>query len=225
VTQQGLIFDLDGTLVDSLPGIAASLNRALASQRLPQHALHAIRGFIGNGARVLVSRAAPQGSAEPLLTALEQAFKTDYDLTWPQGTVVYPGVAALLAELHHQGVALAVLSNKPHAFTTAMVDGVFSTVAFSAVLGQRAGIPHKPDPAGANEIAAILGLPARAVTLIGDSTMDIETARRAGMRAVAASWGYHDREALEAVMPDALIDTPEELLPLLKKGGWSPWNP
>jgi len=216
VTVQGLIFDLDGTLVDSLPGIAASLNRALASLSLPPHGLHAIRGFIGNGARVLVSRAAPPGSDEPLLAALEQAFKADYDLTWPQGTLVYPGVAGLLAELQKRGTALAVLSNKPHAFTTAMVGGMFPAVAFAAVLGQRAGIPHKPDPAGANEIAAILGLPAQGLTLIGDSTMDIETARRAGMQTVAVSWGYHDREALEAVMPDALIDTPDELFALLQ---------
>lgn len=216
MTPQGLIFDLDGTLVDSLPGIAASLNRALASLSQPQHALHAIRGFIGNGARVLVSRAAPTGATEPLLAALEQAFKADYDLTWPQGTGVYPGVASMLAELHLRGVALAVLSNKPHAFTTAMVGGVFPAAEFVAVLGQRAGIPHKPDPAGANEIIAKLGLPVQAVTLIGDSTMDIETARRAGLRAVAANWGYHDRDALEAAMPDALIDTPEELLQLLK---------
>ena len=211
-----MIFDLDGTLVDSLPGIAGSLNRALTSLGLPSHSSRAIRGFIGNGARVLVSRAAPAGSAEPLLAALEQAFKADYDRTWPQGTAVYPGVAGMLTQLQRRGMALAVLSNKPHAFTTAMVGSLFPASTFAAVLGQRAGIPHKPDPAGAVEIAAVLGLPAAAVTLIGDSTMDIETARRAGMRALAVSWGYHDHEALQAAGPDALSATPQEVPGLLE---------
>lgn len=215
VTPQGLIFDLDGTLVDSLPGIATSLNRALASSGLPPHSLGAIRGFIGNGARVLVSRAAPEGADEPLLTLIEREFKADYDLTWVHGTTAYPGVAALLAKLQQTEIPLAVLSNKPHGFTTAMVSGLFPTVAFAAVLGQRPGIPHKPDPAGAFEIAALLGVPAQAGMVIGDSTMDIETARRAGMRAVAVSWGYHDRASLVAASPDALIDSPAELLGLL----------
>ena len=219
MTTQGLIFDLDGTLVDSLPGIASSLNRALARVGLPVHPLRAVRGFIGNGARVLVSRAAPEGTDEALLDGLERAFKDDYDRTWPQGSVAYPGVAGLLADLQQRRIPLAVLSNKTHPFAAAMVSGLFPEVSFAAVLGQRSGIAHKPDPAGAFEIAAMLGLPAQALMVIGDSTMDIETARRAGMRAVAVSWGYHDREALLAARPDALIETPEELSGLLDGAG------
>lgn len=215
MTKQGLIFDLDGTLADSLAGIANSLNRALASFQLPEHPLHAVRGFIGNGARVLVTRGAPEATGEAVLDGLERAFKVDYDLTWPQGTTAYPGVAGLLADLQQRGVPLAVLSNKPHPFTVAMVDALFPGVSFAAVLGQRPGTPHKPDPAGALEIAGMLGLPAKSVMMIGDSTMDIATARRAGMRAVAVSWGYHDREALVAAGPDAMIDEPGEMLGLL----------
>ncbi len=216
MTPQGVIFDLDGTLVDSLPGIAASLNRALAGVGLTQHSLQAIRGFIGNGVAVLMSRAAPQGAAAPQLVALEEAFKVDYDLTWREGTVVYPGVAGLLAELQRRGVPLAVLSNKTHAFTTAMVSGLFPRVAFAAVLGQRSGIPHKPDPAGAVEIASLLGQPVQWLTMVGDSTMDIETAHRAGMRSVGVTWGYHNRDGLAAARPDALSDTPQELLGFLE---------
>jgi phosphoglycolate phosphatase len=217
VTRQGLIFDLDGTLVDSLPGIANSLNRALDGLHLPVHSLQAVRGFIGNGARMLVSRAAPSGADESVLERLEQAFKTDYDLTWPQGTAAYPGVVGVLVELHRRGFPLAVLSNKPHAFTTAMVSAMFPEVSFAAVLGQRPGIPHKPDPAGAVEIATMLDLPPQACTVIGDSTMDVETARRAGMRAVAVSWGYHDRDALCAALPFVMIDSAGELLGLLDR--------
>ena len=96
-----------------------------------------------------------------------------------------------------------------------MVSALFPEVAFAAVLGQRSGMPHKPDPAGAFEIAALLGLSPQACTVIGDSTMDLETARRSGMRAVAVTWGYHNREALLAALPDAVIDAPEELYGLL----------
>lgn len=215
MTPHGLIFDLDGTLVDSLPGIANSLNQALASLQLPLHSLQAVRGFIGNGARVLASRAAPAGAADALIAGIEQAFKADYDLTWPSGTAAYPGVGGVLLELQGRGIPLAILSNKPHAFTTAMVSALFPEVGFAAVLGQRPAMPHKPDPAGAFEIAALLGLPPQACTVIGDSTMDLETARRAGMRAVAVTWGYHDREALLTALPDAVIDAPEELYGLL----------
>jgi phosphoglycolate phosphatase len=215
MTPHGLIFDLDGTLVDSLPGIANSLNQALGSLQLPLHSLQAVRGFIGNGARVLASRAAPAGAADALIAGIEQAFKADYDLTWPGGTAAYPGVSGVLLELQGRGIPLAVLSNKPHAFTTAMVSALFPEVAFAAVLGQRSGMPHKPDPAGAFEIAALLGLSPQACTVIGDSTMDLETARRSGMRAVAVTWGYHNREALLAALPDAVIDAPEELYGLL----------
>jgi len=224
VTAQGLIFDLDGTLVDSLPGIADSLNRALGNLRLPLHSFQEVRRFIGNGARVLVTRAAPEGADQTQLERLESEFKADYELTWPGGTVTYPGVTRLLAALRQRGIPLAVLSNKPHPFTTAMVKALFPEVSFAAVLGQRPGIPHKPDPAGALEIAAKLGVAASAGVVIGDSMMDIETARRAGMRAVAVSWGYHDRDALLAALPDALIDAPEELHELLDRspGGGFP---
>ena len=216
VTTYGLIFDLDGTLVDSLPGIANSLNRVLGSLRLPRHSLHAVRGFIGNGARVLISRAAPLVTDDELLGQIEQAFKADYDRAWPTGSAVYPKVTGMLEELQRREVPIAVLSNKTHAFTTAMVPTLFPNISFAAVLGQRAGIAHKPDPAGAFEIAALMGLPPKACMVIGDSTIDLETARNSGMTAIAVTWGYHDRAALLARLPDAIIDTPEELLSLLE---------
>lgn len=207
----GLIFDLDGTLVDSLSGIAASLNHALAASGLPVHPPGSVRKFIGNGAKILIRRATPADADETLLNTLEQAFKSHYDLTWPDGTRVYDGIHDLLVNLQHRGHPLAVLSNKPHPFTEAIVARMFPTVRFSAVLGQRDGIPHKPDPAGALEIAASLQLPPEHCTLVGDSTMDLETARNAGMRAVAVTWGFQDREQLLAAGADVMIDTPEEL--------------
>lgn len=213
--KHGLIFDLDGTLVDSLRGIAASLNKALAASGLPAHPPKSVRSFIGNGARILVRRAAPADADEALLRTVEQAFKSHYDLNWPDGTAVYDGIDDLLATLQQRGHPLAVLSNKPHPFTGAIVSKIFPTVRFSAVLGQRDGIPHKPDPAGALEIAASLHLPTEHCIVIGDSTMDLETARNAGMRAVAVTWGFQDREQLVAAGADLIAEDPAELLEML----------
>lgn len=210
--KHGLILDLDGTLVDSLAGIAGSLNRALAASRLPTHPLPAVRGFIGNGARVLIQRAVPAGSTECLLDTVEQAFKSDYDLTWPTGTFAYEGILDLLETLQARGCPLAVLSNKPHPFTTVMVAQIFPSIHFAVVLGQRGGVPHKPDPAGALEISKTLGLSPENCTIIGDSTMDIETAHNAGMKSIAVTWGFHDRERLLAAGPDQLVNAPGDLL-------------
>ena len=218
--KQGLIFDLDGTLVDSLRGIAASLNSALTASGLPVHPLTAVRWFIGNGSRILVERAAPADSDEALLHTVEQAFKADYDLTWPDGTTAYVGIAKLLESLQLRGHPLAVLSNKPHAFTETIVSRMFPTIPFAAVLGQRAGIPHKPDPAGALEISNSLHLRPQDCIVIGDSTMDLETARNAGMRAIAVTWGFHDRERLVAAGADLIADHPAGMLEIFSR----PWN-
>ncbi len=208
----GLIFDLDGTLVDSLDGIAGSLNRVLAARGLPEHSREAVRGFIGNGSRVLIERAVPDAT---LVDTLENDFKADYDKTWRDGTAPYAGIPELLETLKRRGHPLAVLSNKPHPFTVEIVASMFPGIRFASVLGQRAGIPHKPDPRGALEIAAELELASADCIVIGDSTMDLETARRAGMRAIAVTWGYHDRPRLVEAGAEILAENPAELADLL----------
>lgn len=208
----GLIFDLDGTLVDSLQGIAASLNQALTASGLPTHPPAVVRGFIGNGARILIECATPPDASKDMLDTVEKAFKADYDSTWRVGTVVYDGITDLLETLQCRGYPLAVLSNKPHPFTEAMVSKMFPTIHFASVFGQRQGIPHKPHPAGAFEIASALQRHPENCAVIGDSTMDIETARNAGMRAIAVTWGFHDRARLAAAGADVMVDTPGELV-------------
>ncbi|MES2438274.1 MAG: HAD-IA family hydrolase [Verrucomicrobiota bacterium] len=214
--KHGLIFDLDGTLVDSLQGLSSSVNHALADSVLPTHSSEAIRGFIGNGARILIERAAPAGAAEELLITLEQAFRSHYDASWPNGTFSYGGITALLESLQALGHPLAVLSNKPHPFTETIVSRIFPTIRFTSVLGQRAGVPHKPDPAGALEISKAFGLHPADCAVIGDSTMDIETARNAGMLAIAVTWGFHDPERLIASGADFLADSPADLLDVIE---------
>ena len=210
-----LIFDLDGTLVDSLPGIAASLNRTLDAHGLPGHADARVRSFVGDGIHMLVRRAVPAGTEPALLDSLISLFKKDYDLSWAAGTKVYPGVHAMLAGLQREGYQMAVLSNKVHDFTVAMTRTVFPEIHFAGVLGQRDGIPHKPDPAGAIQLADMLGTTPGNCVVIGDSTMDLDTATNAGMKAVAVAWGYHDRQRLLDAGAIEIIDNPSELAGLL----------
>jgi phosphoglycolate phosphatase len=192
--RKGWIFDLDGTLVDSLPGIAASLNAALACNDQPTHSEGAVRGFIGDGAEMLVRRAL-EGNEGDFFQRVLTSFREHYAEHWPAGTVPYAGIPELLAELRSRGDCLAVLSNKPHAFTEQIVDALFPG-KFDHVLGQRPGIAHKPDPAGLREILALPDWPVGESVLIGDSVMDLQTASAAQIRSIAVTWGYHDREQL-----------------------------
>ena len=208
-----LIFDLDGTLVDSLPGIAASLNRALALHGLRSHSHAAVRGFIGDGAKMLVTRALSPGEAALHSESILKSFAQDYAISWPDGTVPYKGIPALLAHLKSRQIPLAVLSNKPHPFTLEIVETLFPPNTFTSILGNREGLPHKPDPTGALESAAKLStLPGNCI-LIGDSTIDLDTARNAGLRSIAVTWGYHDRKHLSGA--DRIVDNVDELFSAL----------
>jgi len=211
-----LIFDLDGTLVDSLPGIAATLNRTLSAHGMQEYPDAMVRSFVGDGLRNLILRAMPNDSDHGFIDSMLGLYRKDYELNWRSGTRVYPGIQLMLAELQTSGFPLAVLSNKVHEFTVEMVTSIFPNIHFPAVIGQRDGVPHKPHPAGALQIAHLLGYAPANCVVIGDSTMDIETATNAGMRAVAVSWGYHDRTRLLAAGAGTIIDSPSELPALVE---------
>lgn len=212
---QAAIFDLDGTLVDSLPGIAASLNRALASHGHPPHELDAIRSFIGNGSWMLCRRGVPDSLPDRDADAVNRAFMADYRDTWLQGTELYPGVQEMLAQLKSDGLPLAVLSNKPHPFTSDIVASLFQSGTFAQVLGHRAGTTPKPDPSGALEIAQVIGVQPESFAFIGDSLVDHETAKNAGMQALLVSWGYRPFAELSSVQAP-LLHSAEEVLEHLK---------
>ena len=217
---RAVVFDLDGTLINSLPAIAASLNRVLEEHDLPTHSQQRVRTFIGDGIAKLVERAVPQDILDksPEGEALQQlitAMMVDYAATWHTGTHPYSGVEATLQSLLDQGTSIAVFSNKPDVYCKEITDRLFPTITFTKVLGQREGVPVKPDPAGAYHVAESLGIPITEIAYLGDSTIDVHTARNAGMLAIAASWGYHDLPALEATQPDHLIDSIEKLLPII----------
>jgi phosphoglycolate phosphatase len=214
-----LIFDLDGTLVDSLPGIAASLNRSLQAHGMAAHSDQAVRSFVGDGLAILVRRAAPAGTLPETLESLVRCFKADYAISWRDGSLPFPGVPEMLEDLQNHGIRMAVLSNKVHSFTVEMVAGIFPAIAFTTVLGQQDGVPHKPDPAGALQIAAAAAIPPAECVVIGDSTMDVETATRAGMRCLAVSWGYHDVQRLLDAGATNVLHKPADCLASLAESG------
>lgn len=207
---RAVVFDLDGTIADTLADIGAAMNHVLEEEGLPVHPLADYRRFVGMGARELVHQAA--GTFDERLLAAFRARYVDHlvDQTRP-----YPGVDALLADLARRGVPLAVLSNKPHRFTTRIVDALFSGVPFVAVFGEREGVPKKPDPTALLEIADLFALPPSECVLVGDSEIDVHTARAASMRAVAVTWGFRDRADLVRAGPHAIAETAEELARVL----------
>ena len=207
---RGVIFDLDGTLVDSLPGIAHALNHALAAHGHPVHPEERVRTFIGDGLRMTCRRALPPQAGKETVEAVLQAQMACYARCWREGTRPYEGIPALLHQLQEDRAPFAILSNKPHSFTVEIAAALFPSTTFAAVLGQREGHPSKPDPGGLLEIAAIMGLSPGELTLVGDSTVDYQTAANAGMPAHLVSWGYHDRPAL-AGTKGTVVDTVTDL--------------
>jgi phosphoglycolate phosphatase len=187
-----VLFDLDGTHVDSLPGIRGSLNRGLAALGFPGHPPAAVRGFIGDGSWWLSRRALPASAPDSMVGVLEEHFKADYAQTWAAGTHPFPGIPELLAELADSAIPLAVLSNKPHPFTVEIVATLFPGIPFAAVRGELSGTPRKPDPAGAIAIARALRLDPADILFVGDSRVDSQTAASAGMPAAIVAWGYDD---------------------------------
>jgi phosphoglycolate phosphatase len=208
-----ILFDLDGTLADTLEDIASAMDEVLRSLGQPGHPPEAYRRFIGEGAAVLVARALPADRGDLAGRALE-AFRQRYRAHLVERTRPYDGIAEVLEALQGRGTRLAVLSNKPHDLTVEMVERLFRGIAFGAVAGQRPGSPPKPDPAAALEIARTLGVPPAHCALVGDGPTDMDAARAAGMMPIAVSWGFRDRRELEAHGAAKVIDHPSDLLKL-----------
>ncbi|RCK79398.1 MAG: Phosphoglycolate phosphatase [Candidatus Ozemobacter sibiricus] len=210
---RGVIFDLDGTLLDSLADLADCMNRVLARQGLPIWPRDAYRQFIGDGLRMLVQRALPEDWRHPeVVDACTAAMNAEYAAHWADQTRPYDGIPEMLDGLAAQGVVLAVFSNKPDEFVAPTVRRFFPEVPFVATVGARAGVPRKPDPTGALQIAAAAGLAPTECLYLGDSGIDMQTAVRAGMLAVGARWGFRDAAELQAHGAAVLIDHPTRLL-------------
>ncbi len=210
---RALLFDLDGTLLDTLDDLAGSMNRVLARRGWPVHEVRDFRYFVGDGARVLVSRTLPEGHRdEATVQACLREFRAEYDRNWHVKTRPYEGVAEMLDELERRGLPKAVLSNKPHDFTARCVDELLPRWRFDPVLGLNDDRPAKPDPGGALEIAGQLGIAPEEFLYVGDTSIDMKTALAAGMHPVGVLWGFRPREELERSGARTLLARPMELL-------------
>jgi len=213
MTYRAAIFDLDGTLLDTLDDLADAVNAVLRRMGCPTHPAASYKHFIGRGFTVLAERALPPQKRDAgRIAECVAGSKTEYAARWKERTHPYDGVPALLDELARRGGKMAVLSNKPHEFTQAIVAHFLPGRRFEAVFGGREGVPAKPDPAAVLEIARLMGLPPQAILYAGDSGTDMQTARRAGMFAAGVLWGFRDREELLADGAQALVGRPAELL-------------
>jgi phosphoglycolate phosphatase len=211
-----VIFDLDGTLLDTLHDIAHAANIVLREAGYPEQPIDAYRYFVGNGVRILFQRALPEPHRDRVtVEACAVAFRETYSRLWNVHTRPYAGVEELLRLIIAMPLSMAVLSNKPHAFTERCVAEYLPQEDFRVVLGQRDGVPQKPDPTGALEIAAQLALPPGRIVFVGDTAVDMQTAIAAGMVPIGVRWGFRpERELIEAGA-QSVLGEPGELLELL----------
>ena len=218
MTQNRLaIFDLDGTLLDTIGDLAAACNHMLALRGLGSHTREEYAQMVGNGILNLVKRALPEELRTPeYAEAARQDFLAYYTANIDRYTIPYEGIREVLHTLQAEEWTIAVASNKFDEGTQKLVATIFPEVEFKAIYGNREGFPLKPDKALLDLIIAECGATAESTVMIGDSGVDMQTAKNAGVRSVGCTWGFRSREELEKYGADHIIDSPLELLNILK---------
>ena len=208
-----LIFDLDGTIVDTIWSIRDGLNMTMREFGFPERSYAEVRQAIGNGARELVRRSMPSDSAQDaeLVDRALAHYNDAYGQTYKNINGCYEGMAESMRALKARGYTLAVLSNKQDVYVKAIIELLFSDGTVSVAMGQTAELPRKPDPTVPLMIAEQLGFSAEQTVFVGDSEVDIMTGRNARMLTVGCAWGYRDRKDLESAGADVIIDHASEL--------------
>ena len=210
------MFDLDGTLLNTLQDLTDSVNAVLLQHGFPTHSLDAVRSFVGNGIFTLIQKAVPVGTKEEKLNAVFEDFKLYYAAHCADKTRPYEGVANMLLELRRQGVFTAVVSNKADFAAKELVDRYFSGL-FDAVVGEKEGVPRKPAPDSVLAVMRSLGCAATETVYIGDSDVDVETARNAEVDGIFVDWGFRSADLLRACSAATIVSTPEEIVKILSK--------
>ena len=209
---KAVIFDLDGTLLDTVEDLADASNRVLLDYGHPVHAVDSYRYFVGDGLMTLMDRVTPQDVRGDDLKKYFDRFKDVYKENWDNKTRPYHGIPAMLSELKEINVGCSVLSNKPHEFTLVCVKRFFPEVPFACVFGQREGVPKKPDPIGAIEISQKLKVDPAECLYVGDTSVDMKTGKGAGMVTMGVLWGFREREELVENGADVLVADPMEIV-------------
>ena len=211
-----VIFDLDGTLLDTIEGLADSMNAALQGEGHAVHAIDTYRYFVGDGIENLVRRALPESARdEESVNRGKAAMESEYNKRWNAKSRPYTGVPELLDQLTQRQIPIAILSNKPEPFTLLAVNELLSPWTFFPIRGARPDTPRKPDPTSALVVAEELGVEPAKCLYLGDTDTDMKTAVGAGMYALGATWGFRLGEELLRTGAQTLLDEPMELLELL----------
>ena len=214
---KAVIFDLDGTLLDTLADIAAAMNQVLVDHGHAPHPVHVYRQFIGDGLEKLIERALPsQIVTSRNVAAYLKAYRAAYAQNWHATTRPYPGIATLLTRLTQQGIRLAILSNKAHEFTWRMAATLLAAWKFQPVLGASAQFPKKPDPTALRHILADLNLAPDACLLAGDSGVDMQTAAAGNVFSVGVTWGFRPESELRENGCRFIARHPIDILSLFK---------
>ena len=212
-----IIFDLDGTLLDTIEDLANSVNYALSLHNFPTHPVSAFNFFIGNGLNKLLERALPETSRnQDNISMLKADFITHYYSHSDEFTKPYPGISGLLKKLSAEGFHLAIASNKIHQATVDLAKRFFPDIEFVAVLGQRDGYAVKPNPAILEEIIEIAGVQKSEVLYVGDSGVDVATANNTQVDFTGVLWGFRPRKELEDVGATRFVNTTDELYSIIK---------
>ena len=215
---RGVIFDLDGTLLDTLHSLAAAFNQALSEMNCPPHQTNEYKMIIGDGARVAALRCLPDDRQdEASIEDCVRRFQKIYGQSWHENTAPYPGIPELLAALSVLTLPMGVLSNKDADFTEACVEHFFESGTFITAVGFTETIRHKPDPGGALRIARTFSCEPDQVAFVGDTATDMNTAHACNMLAIGVLWGFRDAQELNRSGAQHLVQTPHELRELLEQ--------
>ncbi len=213
---KAIIFDLDGTLLDTLADLAEGTNYALRVNGFPERTIDEIRRFVGNGARKLIERAVPDGQIEAALEKVRQDFDIYYKVHCKDHTGPYPGIMEMLQELVQQGYSLGVVSNKPDFAVQELIPEYFPGI-FASVSGERQGVAKKPAPDLIWEAMKNLQADSSNAVYVGDSEVDLEAAANAGIPCISVAWGFKGRRFLEEQHAGTIIEVPAEVFAFLKK--------
>lgn len=206
-----VIFDMDGTILNTLEDLAAGLNHALERNGLPRRTREEVRRFVGNGIRKLVERGVPAGTAVSVVDKVQASFTEYYRVHCADTTRPYDGIPELIRTLRQKGCRIAVVSNKPDYGVQELCKKYFNGL-FDFAVGEREGIRKKPAPDSVNEVLKKVACPPEKAVYVGDSEVDVETARSAGVACVCVDWGYRDRAFLAACGAKRVVSDAKELL-------------
>ena len=212
-----VVFDLDGTLLDTLGDLRDSVNFALEKNGLPNRTTEEIRSFVGNGIRLLIERSVPKNASIEIIDKCFSEFKEYYKEHSAILTKPYDGIIDLMKELKSKGIKIAVVSNKADFAVKTLMEDYFKGL-YDCAYGERVGVPRKPAPDSVFGAISEMGAEIENTVYIGDSEVDVETSKNANLPCIAVTWGFRDKEVLESLNPEYIVDSPSDILRIIERG-------